>query len=52
MNTKILADHDEFENALDALNRQVSDLQKIDTKHSQKMVRFMQKEIYRYFCKK
>ena len=40
MNTKILADHDEFKNALDAINRQVSDLQMIDTKHSQKMVIF------------
>ena len=45
MNTKILADHDEFENALDVINRQVSDLQTTDTRHSQKMVRFMQKDI-------
>ena len=45
MNTKILADHDEFENAFDAINRQVSALQTTDTKHSQKMVRFMLKEI-------
>ena len=38
MNSAMTQEHDEFETALTAMNRHLSDLKRIDTQHSQKMV--------------
>ena len=38
MNSAMTQEHDEFETALTAMNRHLSDLKSIDAQHSQKMV--------------
>ena len=38
MNSAMTQEHDEFETALTAMNRHLSDLKRIDTQQSQKMV--------------